>query len=167
MSFHGGLIGVIAAMFYFSRKTKKPFLSVADFLAPLVPIGLGAVRIGNFINQELWGKVTTAPWGMIFMQGGPAPRHPSQLYEAILEGAVLFMILWLYSAKPKPRGAVAGLFLVCYGIFRFFIEFYREPDQNIGYLAFSWLTMGQLLSLPMIVAGALFIIWSMRRGKKT
>ena len=167
MSFHGGLIGVILAMMYFARGTKKHFFVVADFLAPFVPIGLGTVRIGNFINQELWGRTTDVPWGMVFAHAGPLPRHPSQLYEAALEGIILFTILWFYSAKPRPTGAVAGLFLVGYSVFRIFVEFFREPDENIGYLAADWLTMGQVLSLPMLVFGVFIIIWSYQRRDRT
>ncbi|MFN3919909.1 MAG: prolipoprotein diacylglyceryl transferase [Methylohalobius sp.] len=153
MSFHGGLLGVLAAMGLFARKYKRAFFEVTDFIAPLVPIGLFFGRIGNFINGELWGKVTELPWGMVFPTGGHLPRHPSQLYEAALEGVVLFAVLWFYSAKPRPPKAVSGLFLLLYGSFRFLVEFIREPDAHIGYLAFGWLTMGQALSFPMIVAG--------------
>ena len=153
MSFHGGLIGVLVAMFLFARKTDKTFWNVTDFLAPLVPIGLGTGRFGNFINQELWGSVTNVPWGVVFPVAGALPRHPSQLYEAILEGAVLFLILWLYSAKPRPPGQISGLFLLGYAFSRFIVEFFREPDSHLGYIAFNWLTMGQVLSLPMIILG--------------
>jgi phosphatidylglycerol:prolipoprotein diacylglycerol transferase len=163
MSFHGGLIGVIIAMALYARHIGKSLGDVTDFIAPVVPIGLGAGRIGNFINGELWGRVTDVPWAMIFPQGGNLPRHPSQLYEFFLEGIVLFSILWLFSQKPKPRFAVSGLFLVCYGFFRFVIEFFREPDVQIGYIAWGWLTKGQLLSLPMMLAGICLLIWSYRR----
>ncbi len=158
MSFHGGLLGVAIAMWLYARKTHRRFLAVTDFLMPLVPIGLGPGRIGNFINQELWGKVTDGPWGMVFRTGGPLPRHPSQLYEGALEGVALFIILWLYASKPRPTGAVSGLFLLCYGLFRFIIEFVREPDVQLGYLAFDWVTMGQVLSLPMMAIGA-WLLW--------
>jgi len=159
MSFHGGLLGVLTAMWWFSRKYKKTFFEVTDFIIPMVPIGLGAGRIGNFINGELWGKVTQLPWGMVFPAAGPSPRHPSQLYEFLLEGVVLFSIFWIYSRKPRITGQVSALFLVFYGVFRFLIEFVRVPDVQLGYLAFGWLTMGQLLSLPMIFFGvALFVI---------
>ena len=158
MSFHGGLIGVILAMWYFGRKTQRAFFTVADFVAPVTPLGLGAGRLGNFINQELWGSVTTVPWGMVFQTGGPLPRHPSQLYEFALEGVVLFVILWLYGRKPRPMAAMSGLFLVCYGVFRFLVEFVREPDVQLGYLAFDWVTMGQILSLPMILFGG-WLLW--------
>ena len=156
MSFHGGLLGVIVAVWLFARRHKKNVWDITDFIAPLVPLGLMAGRVGNFINGELWGKVTTVPWGMIFPTGGPLPRHPSQLYEAALEGLLLFLIIWFYSAKPRPRFAVSALFLLCYGVFRFFVEFYRIPDPQYGYLLFGWVTMGQILSLPMIVIGGFF-----------
>jgi phosphatidylglycerol:prolipoprotein diacylglycerol transferase len=157
MSFHGGLIGVLVAFWYFAKKTNRHFFAVSDFIAPFVPIGLLFGRIGNFINGELWGKVSDVSWAMVFPTGGPLPRHPSQLYEAALEGLVLFIILWLYSAKPKPLGAVSGLFLLGYGSFRFLVEFVRVPDAQYGYLAFNWLTMGQVLTLPMCLLGVFFI----------
>lgn len=163
MAFHGGLIGVMFAVWLFARKTHKTFFEVGDFVAPLVPIGLGAGRIGNFINGELWGRVTSMPWGMVFPQAGPQPRHPSQLYEFFLEGVILFIILWWYSAKPKPRMAVSGLFLLCYGCFRFLVEFFRQPDLQIGFVAFGWLTKGQLLSIPMIIAGLVMLIFAYHR----
>ena len=158
MSFHGGLLGVLLAIWLFGRKTDKSFFQVSDFVAPLVPIGLFFGRIGNFINQELWGRVTDMPWGMVFPLAGTAPRHPSQIYEAILEGVVLFAVLWAYSAAPRPVARVSGLFLILYGLFRFIVEFTREPDDYLGFIALDWMTMGQILSLPMIVAG-LFIMW--------
>lgn len=161
MSFHGGLVGVLVAMWWFGRRHGKGFFEVADFVAPLVPLGLGAGRIGNFINGELWGKQTDFPWGMMLRPGGPA-YHPSQLYEACLEGLVLFVILWWYSARPRPTMAVSGMFLVFYGLFRFVVEFVRMPDAALGYLAFGWLTMGQVLSLPMIAAGAGLLVWAYR-----
>lgn len=160
MSFHGGLVGVILAMVLYARKTERSPLAVTDFIAPLVPIGLGTGRIGNFINHELWGRVTDAPWGMLFRGAGPEPRHPSQLYEFALEGVLLFTILWLYSAKRRSTGAVSGLFLLCYGLFRFIVEFVREPDAHLGYLAFGWITMGHVLSLPMILLGAGLLWWA-------
>ncbi len=165
MSFHGGLLGVMFAMWWYGRKVGSGFWRMADFVAPLVPIGLGAGRIGNFINGELWGKPTDVPWGMVFPQAPDAlARHPSQLYQFALEGVVFFVILWWFSSKPRPRMAVSGLFLVCYGVFRFLVEFVRQPDVQIGYLAFDWLTMGQVLSFPMILAGAALMLIAYRRG---
>lgn len=160
MSFHGGLLGVIFSLMIFAKRSHKNYFDVMDFLAPLVPVGLGAGRIGNFINGELWGRVTTAPWGMVFPNGGLLPRHPSQLYEFFLEGVMLFTFLWFYSAKPRPRFAVSGMFLLAYGIARFICELFRQPDWQIGYLFANWLTMGQLLCLPMIVGGILILFWS-------
>ncbi|HHQ49136.1 MAG TPA: prolipoprotein diacylglyceryl transferase [Acidobacteria bacterium] len=156
MSFHGGLLGVLAAVWLFARRTGRSFFQVTDFLAPLVPIGLGAGRIGNFINGELWGKASNLPWAVVFSdpRAGGVPRHPTELYEALLEGVVLFVILWIFSSRPRPRMAVSGLFLLCYGVFRFAVEFVRLPDPQLGYLAFGWLTMGQVLTAPMILAGA-------------
>ncbi|MHA7841065.1 MAG: prolipoprotein diacylglyceryl transferase [Gammaproteobacteria bacterium] len=153
MSFHGGLVGVLVALAIFAKQKHLSYWVVSDFVAPLVPIGLGVGRLGNFINGELWGKVSSVPWAMVFPQGGPLPRHPSQLYEALLEGVVLFLIIWCYTAKPKPVGAASGLFLICYGIFRCFSEFFRQPDIQWGYLAWHWVTMGQLLSIPMVFLG--------------
>lgn len=160
MSFHGGLLGVIAAMWIYARWQKVGFFRLADFVAPLVPIGLGAGRIGNFINGELWGAPTTVPWA--FIVDGEA-RHASQLYEAALEGLALFVIVWLFSAKPRPTMSVAGLFLLGYGVFRFAVEFVRLPDQQLGYLAFGWLTMGQVLTLPMFVGGCVLLWLAYRR----
>jgi len=153
MSFHGGLMGVLIAMWLFGRKFKRRFFEITDFIAPLVTLGLGAGRIGNFINGELWGRTTDLPWGMVFPNAGELPRHPSQLYQAVLEGVILFLILWLFSKRPRPTMAVSGLFLIGYSSFRFLVEFVREPDSHLGYIAFNWMTMGQLLSLPMILAG--------------
>lgn len=153
MSFHGGLLGVLCACWLYGHRRRLRFFAVTDFVAPLVPLGLFFGRIGNFINGELWGKVTTVPWGVVFPNAGSAPRHPSQLYEAALEGLTLFLILWLYSARPRATGRVSGLFLVCYALFRSFVEFFRVPDAQLSYLAFHWLTMGQLLSLPMFAVG--------------
>lgn len=161
MSFHGGLIGVALAMYWFARKVKKPYLAVIDFLAPLVPLGLAAGRIGNFINGELWGRVTTVPWAVVFPNSDGQPRHPSQLYEAGLEGIVLFLLIWFYSAKPRPLGRVSALFLMGYGLCRLTIECFRQPDAHLGFIAFDWLTMGQLLSLPMLIAG--LSLWWMKR----
>jgi phosphatidylglycerol:prolipoprotein diacylglycerol transferase len=154
MSFHGGLAGVIIAMWWYGRKLGQSIWHILDFVAPLVPIGLGAGRIGNFINAELWGAETSVRWGVLY---DGVVRHPSQLYEAALEGLLLFIILWWYSAKPRPYMAVSALFLLCYGVFRFFVEFYRVPDADLGYLLFDWVTMGQILSAPMIIAGAIML----------
>lgn len=156
MSFHGGLLGVILALVWYARRLKAPFWAVGDFVAPLVPLGLGFGRIGNFINNELWGKPTDLPWG--FEIAGVV-RHPSQLYEALLEGLVLFLILWWFSAKPRPIRAVSGVFLAGYGVFRSLVEFVRLPDDPPGYLAFGWVTMGQVLSLPMIAVGV-WLFWT-------
>lgn len=153
MSFHGGAIGLACAFAYFARTRKKRFLDVADFITPLVPPGLFFGRMGNFINGELWGKVTSLPWGMIFPGAGPYPRHPSQLYEGCLEGIMLGIILWCYSRTQHRRGQTAGLFCAGYAISRFLVEFVRLPDAQLGYLAFNWLTMGQILSLPMLALG--------------
>lgn len=159
MSFHGGAIGVAIALFLFAKKIHCPFFTVADFLVPLAPLGLMFGRIGNFINDELWGRVTTMPWGIVFPNAGDLPRHPSQLYEALLEGLILFLILWFYSIKPRPRATTSGLFLVCYAVFRIICEFFREPDIQLGFIAFNWLTMGQLLSSIMIIAGTIMLIY--------
>jgi phosphatidylglycerol:prolipoprotein diacylglycerol transferase len=183
MSFHGGLLGVLAAGWLWSWRNGIRFFDTIDFVAPLVPIGLGLGRLGNFIGGELWGRHTDMPWGMIFpraLEGlnkthdelyrmylagelnGEA-RHPSQLYEFTLEGAVMFTVLWLYSRKPRPRYAVSGLFALLYGCFRFAVEFVREPDVQLGYLAFGWVTMGQVLSLPLIAIG-LYLLWLSRNA---
>ena len=156
MSFHGGLIGVITAMIWFAHKTKRHFFTVADFVAPLIPFGLGVGRIGNFMNGELWGRVTDVPWAIIFPEAGPEPRHPSQLYQFALEGVVLFIILNLFWRKNPPRGAISGMFLLFYGLFRFLVEFVRQPDSQLG-LYFQEISMGQILSTPMIIIGALMI----------
>ena len=153
MSFHGGLLGVLAAFWYFARTRQRSFLDISDFVAPLIPQGLFFGRLGNYINSELWGKITDGPWGVVFPGAGPLPRHPSQLYEALLEGLVLFALVWMYSLKPRKRGAVSGLFALGYGVFRFVVEFVRIPDAQLGYLAFGWLTMGQVLCLPLMAAG--------------
>ena len=152
-------------MWWFSRKTGRHWLSVMDFVAPLVPLGLAAGRLGNFINAELWGRVTDVSWGMIFRNGGPLPRHPSQLYEMMAEGLLLFVRLWFYSAKPRPRGAVSGLFLIGYGFGRFACEFTREPDDFLGLLALG-MSMGQWLSAPMIAAGLAMVSWAYRKDAK-
>jgi len=166
MSFHGGLLGVLIAMGLFARHIKQPYFAVTDFVAPWVAPGLGLGRIGNFINGELWGAETNpdAFWAVI-VDG--VPRHASQLYEAALEGLVLFLILWGFSLRPRPIPAVSGLFLICYGIFRIAIEFVRLPDQHLnevadGYLAFGWLTMGQVLSLPMVLVGVMLFWFAYR-----
>ena len=153
MAFHGGLIGVIALTWIFARKHKVAPLALGDALAPLIPIGLGLGRLGNFIGGELWGRPTDLPWAMIFPKVDELARHPSQLYQFVLEGLVLFVILWLFSSKPRRRGQVTGLFLLGYGVFRFMVEFVREPDSHLGFIAQNWMTMGQLLTLPMIVIG--------------
>ena len=144
--------------------SQRRFFEVADFLAPLCAPGLLAGRIGNFINQELWGRVSDVPWAMVFPAGGPLPRHPSQLYEAALEGVILFVIVWSFAAKPRRPGQVSGLFLLGYGVFRFFVEFYREPDVHLGPVALDWVTMGQLLSIPLIVAGAWLLMRRPQNG---
>ena len=165
MSFHGGLLGVLFALWLFAWKYDKRFLDIGDFTAPLVPIGLAAGRLGNFINGELWGRATDVPWAMVFPHDpSRLPRHPSQLYEFALEGVVLFLLLWWFSAKPRPAGAVGGLFLLGYGVFRFAVEFLREPDAHLGFVALDWMSMGQILSLPMILAGGGLLFWAMRRA---
>ena len=160
MSFHGGLLGVLFALWLYHRKIGRRYFEVVDFVAPLVPIGLGAGRIGNFINGELWGKVTDMPWAVVFAAAGPETRHPSQLYEAFFEGGVLFVVLWLFSAKKRPVMAVSGVFALGYGVFRFGVEFFRLPDAHIGYLAWNWLTEGQLLSAPLIAVGGLLLCFA-------
>jgi phosphatidylglycerol---prolipoprotein diacylglyceryl transferase len=165
MSFHGGFLGVLVALLLFARTRGKRWLEVTDFVAPLVPLGLAAGRLGNFINGELWGRVTDVPWAMVFPQAGPEPRHPSQLYQLGLEGLLLFAVLWLYTRRRRPSGAASGLFLVGYGACRFVAEYAREPDSFLGYLALG-LTMGQWLSVPMIAIGAAMILWAYRRARK-
>jgi phosphatidylglycerol:prolipoprotein diacylglycerol transferase len=163
MSFHGGFLGVLAAMALFARKHGRTFFEVTDFIAPLVPLGLGAGRIGNFINGELWGRIASPelPWAMVFPQVDMVPRHPSQLYQATLEGLALFVLLWWFSRRQRPVGQVSGLFLVGYGFFRFVAEYFREPDAGVFGLSYT-VSMGQWLSLPMIVIGA----WLIARGRK-
>lgn len=183
MSFHGGLLGGLAAMFFYARRLGAGFLRLGDFSAAVVPVGLACGRIGNFVGGELWGRKTDAPWGMIFPEavqpGGRTSealyqqyldgaldhlaRHPSQLYQAALEGGLLFVILWWFSSRPRPAGSVGGLFLVGYAVLRTVAEFFREPDAHIGFLAFDWLTMGQVLSLPMFIAGVGLIVYAYRK----
>ena len=160
MSFHGGLLGVLAGMYLASRKLDRPFFGVVDFVAPLVPPGLFFGRMGNFINAELWGRTTDVSWGMVFPYGGPLPRHPSQLYEAFLEGIVLFFLVWIFSSKNRPVGAVSGVFALGYGLFRCFAEFFREPDEHIGYLFGGFFTMGMALCLPLMGVG----VWLVYRA---
>ena len=164
MSFHGGLLGVFFAMWLFSRKNQCRMLELTDFAGPMIPIGLFAGRIGNFINAELWGRTTDVPWAMVFPGAGPLPRHPSQLYEAFLEGFVLFLILWLYSRKQRPYMSVTGMSLLFYGLFRFTVEFFRMPDAHLGFVALNWMSMGQILSLPMIIIGAVLIYFGYRKS---
>ncbi len=161
MSFHGGLIGVILALWLFSRKSKIGFLDIGDFVAPVAPIGLFFGRLGNFINQELWGKPTDLPWGMVFTTADQQARHPSMLYEAFLEGLLLFVTLWLVSRKRRAIGLLSGLFLIGYAIARMLVEFVRVPDAHLNYLMFDWLTMGHLLSLPMLMLGV-YLVWFSR-----
>ncbi|MCE2998308.1 MAG: prolipoprotein diacylglyceryl transferase [Betaproteobacteria bacterium] len=165
MSFHGGFLGVVIAMVWFARTRRQDWLRITDFIAPLVPLGLGAGRIGNFINAELWGRPTDLPWAMVFPNVDRVARHPSQLYEFALEGVVLFVLLWWFSMKPRPRGAVSALFLIGYGVFRFGVEYTREPDSFLGELALG-MTMGQWLSLPMVAGGAALLAWSLRGARR-
>jgi len=163
MSFHGGLIGVILVMLLFAHKKSVSFFTISDFIAPLIPLGLGAGRLGNFINGELWGRPSNVPWAMVFPQSGSdLPRHPSQLYELGLEGIVLFVVLWWFSSKPRPTGQVSALFLIGYGTFRFLVEFTREPDNFLGLLA-GGMSMGQWLSLPMVLIGIAMFVFTAKR----
>jgi len=162
MAFHGGFLGVLVAAWWVARRHRIGWLALTDFIAPLIPCGLAAGRMGNFINGELWGRASDVPWAMVFPQAGPVPRHPSQLYQFALEGLLLFAMLWLYSARRRPAGAVSGAFLLGYGVFRFAAEYFREPDNFLGLLAFD-LSMGQWLSLPMIAAGAGLLAWAYGR----
>ncbi|OGT30654.1 MAG: prolipoprotein diacylglyceryl transferase [Gammaproteobacteria bacterium RIFCSPHIGHO2_12_FULL_35_23] len=166
MSFHGGMLGVFLAVWIWALKYKVPYFMTTDFIAPIVPVGLAAGRIGNFINGELWGRVTTMPWGIIYPQAGPLPRHPSEIYEFLLEGVLLFIILWVYSAKKPPRMAVSGMFLIGYGLFRFICEFFREPDLQLGFVGLGWLTRGQELSFPMIILGLILLFLAYRKSIK-
>jgi phosphatidylglycerol:prolipoprotein diacylglycerol transferase len=161
MSFHGGFLGVALAMWLYGRKIDVNFWSMTDFVAPLVTIGLGSGRIGNYINGELWGKVTDVSWAVVV---NGTPRHASQLYEAALEGLLLFVILWTFNLKERPRMASTGLFLLCYGVFRFGVEFVRLPDAHIGYMAWGWFTRGQLLTIPMIIGGITLILLAYRNS---
>lgn len=165
MSFHGGLAGVLLSMVWFARTRGRPWLQVMDFVAPCVPAGLAAGRLGNFINGELWGRVAdpALPWGMVFRGAGDLPRHPSQLYQLALEGVLLFVLLWLYARGPRRTGQVSAAFLVGYGVFRFIAEFFREPDAHLGLLGLG-LSMGQWLSLPMVLAGLALGAWATRRA---
>ena len=165
MSFHGGMLGVIVALAWFARSRRQHWLDVTDFMAPLVPLGLAAGRVGNFINAELWGRPTDVAWAMIFPQVDRLLRHPSQLYQFALEGVLLFVMLWFYSAKPRLRGKVSAMFLIGYGAFRFVVEYAREPDSFLGLLAMGW-SMGQWLSLPMIVVGVAMLMWACRAPKQ-
>ena len=164
MSFHGGMLGVLVAMAWFAHSRRRSWLQVTDFIAPCVPTGLAAGRIGNFINGELWGRVAdpALPWAMVFRGAGEQPRHPSQLYQFALEGLLLFALLWLYARRPRRTGEVSAFFLVGYGSMRFAAEFFREPDAHLGLLGLG-LSMGQWLSLPMILAGGLLWLWARRR----
>lgn len=167
MSFHGGLVGVGLAAYAFTRAKKAPFLSFTDLLACVAPIGLGLGRLANFVNGELFGRETNVPWGVVFPRGGQVPRHPSQLYEALAEGLILFVILFFLSRRKdiqKRKGFLSGIFLILYGIFRFFIEFFREPDPQLGFL-FAGATMGQLLCLPMIAVGSVLLVLSIKRKR--
>lgn len=163
MAFHGGLLGVIALTWWFARRHRIAPLALGDALAPLVPIGLGLGRLGNFIGGELWGRVSDVPWAMVFPGAGPLARHPSQLYQFALEGVALFVILWWFSSRPRRPGQVTGLFLALYGLFRFVVEFVREPDAHLGFIWLNWMTMGQLLTLPMVVIG----LWLLLRVRGT
>jgi len=167
MSFHGGFIGVFVALAWYARKIHVNLLDLSDFVVPLTPLGLFFGRIGNFIGQELWGRETTAAIGMVFPKDPEGlVRHPSQLYQATLEGLVMFVIIFWYSRKPRPRAAVGSLFLILYGCFRFIVEFYREPDAHIGFDLFNFFTRGQLLSMPMVVIGVVVFVWSHRHAAR-
>lgn len=160
MSYHGGLIGVIVALFWFAKRRGKRLLDLLDFVAVCVPLGLGAGRLGNFINGELWGKVTTLPWGMVFPGAGPLPRHPTQLYELLGEGVLLLGVLWVQVRRSPGSGWVAGWFALVYALVRIVVEFYRVPDPQYGYLYWGWVTMGQVLSLPMVLVGGYLLFRS-------
>lgn len=160
MSFHGGLLGVMGAMLLFANKMQMRWWQVMDFVAVATPVGLLTGRLGNFINAELWGRTTEVPWGMVFPGAGPDPRHPSQLYEAALEGAVMLMVLLWFARKPRPVRAASGLFLLLYGVFRTVVEFFRTPDEHIGFIAFDWVTVGMLLCVPMWAGGLAILYWA-------
>lgn len=160
MSFHGGLLGVGVGGYLYARSIGRGLWEIWDFCAPLAPIGLGCGRIGNFIGAELYGRATDLPWAMVFPNSDGQPRHPSQLYQCFLEGFVLFCILWWYTSKPRPEKSTVGVFLFFYGSFRFLVEFARQPDAHLGFLAWNWVTMGQLLSLPMILGGAALFVYA-------
>lgn len=169
MSFHGGMLGVVGAMLWFAHTRHKPWLQVADFVAPCVPTGLAAGRVGNFINGELWGRFSAPdlPWGMVFPgSGSDLPRHPSQVYQFLLEGLLLFVLLWLYARKPRQQGQVAAAFLTGYGVLRFVAEYFREPDNFLGLLA-GGLSMGQWLCLPMVLGGVVLWWWTNSRPGST
>jgi phosphatidylglycerol:prolipoprotein diacylglycerol transferase len=163
MSFHGGLTGGILAGVYFVRKKKTPVFQVADIVAPTIPIGLGLGRIGNFINGELYGRVTDLPWGIVFPGGGNLPRHPSQLYEAVLEGPVLYLIIWIVGRNKQPDGVISWTFIALYGLFRFSVEFFREPDRQLGFIV-GHFSMGQLLSFPMLLLGLGMVIRTYKKA---
>ena len=164
MSFHGGFLGVFVAMVLLARKHKLSWLTVTDFVIPLIPLGLAAGRIGNFINGELWGRHTDVPWGMVFPYVDEFPRHPSQLYQFALEGVLLFIVIWIYSSKPRATGAVTGMFMIGYGVLRSFAEFFREPEDGFMGILTLGVTMGQWLSIPMILAGIAALMWSRRQS---
>ena len=169
MSFHGGLLGVLVAMAFFAWSRKRPWLQVTDLIAPCVPLGLASGRVGNFINGELWGRFAdpSLPWAMVFPESGsPLPRHPSQIYQFLLEGILLFVILWIYGKKERGRGQVSGLFLIGYGVFRFTAEFFREPDDFLGLLALG-MSMGQWLCVPMVIAGIALFVWGSKQPRAT
>lgn len=166
MAFHGGLLGVLIAFYLYSKSIGKGFWETIDFIAPFVPFGLGAGRLGNFIGGELWGRPTEVAWGMVFPHVDNLARHPSQLYQVALEGVALFSIVWWFSSSPKPRMAVAGVFSLTYGCFRFFVEYFREPDSHLGFVALDWMTMGQLLCIPMIIAGLVLLYLAYSNGNK-
>lgn len=165
MAFHGGLIGGLIGLYLGGRRHGISMIRFSDFVGPYVPLGLLAGRIGNFINAELWGKATDLPWGMVFPNAGPEPRHPSMLYEALLEGVFLFIVLQLYRRTAPPTMGISGLFMLLYGLCRFAVEFVRVPDEQLGYLAFDWLTMGQVLCIPMLLLGILMLVLAYRRGE--